>query len=184
MLRDALLAELGMVLGAGGSYANAARITPQPPQPKKNPYVELEREAARNEARTENRQLGTAQSKSSRSTSDTREQITSPAGVGEIAPQPQLSLSDTKRSAPEHVLDETSIGHEDPNRIPRDDRKRIIFALLKQRTDLTVKDITKSIPGFSEKTIQRELVNMVEQGVIVRKGEKRWTTYAIPNGHQ
>jgi DNA-binding transcriptional ArsR family regulator len=71
---------------------------------------------------------------------------------------------------------------EESSRIGRDDRRKIIQALLKQRSKLTVKDIAKSIPGFSEKTIQRELVAMLGDGIVVKEGEKRWTTYSLPQG--
>lgn len=70
-------------------------------------------------------------------------------------------------------------GHDADARIGRDDRRKIIQALLKQRSKLTVKDIAKSIPGFSEKTIQRELMAMLSDGQIVKEGEKRWTTYSL-----
>jgi len=68
-------------------------------------------------------------------------------------------------------------------RIPKDDRKKIILALLKQQPSLTVKDIVKSIQGFSEKTIQRELGALTEDGLVSKTGEKRWTTYSITQGH-
>lgn len=70
-------------------------------------------------------------------------------------------------------------GQESDSRIGKDDRRKIILALLKQRSKLTVKDIGKSIPGFSEKTIQRELVAMLSEGLVVKEGEKRWTTYSL-----
>ena len=70
-------------------------------------------------------------------------------------------------------------GQESDNRIGKEDRRKIIQALLKQRSKLTVKDIGKSIPGFSEKAIQRELVAMLAEGQVVKEGEKRWTTYSL-----
>lgn len=73
-------------------------------------------------------------------------------------------------------------GQEHENRINKDDRRKIILALLKQRSKLTVKDIAKSIPGFSEKTIQRELLSMLADGQVLKEGEKRWTTYSLRGG--
>jgi DNA-binding HxlR family transcriptional regulator len=76
-----------------------------------------------------------------------------------------------------------TISHKEADtRIAKDDRRKIVLALLKQRPELTVKDIAKSIPGFSEKTIQRELVAMLEEGVLTKAGEKRWTTYSLVQG--
>lgn len=63
--------------------------------------------------------------------------------------------------------------------VVRDDRRKIIFALIKQKPELTVKDITKSIPGVSEKTIQRELLAMVAEGILEKHGERRWSTYGV-----
>lgn len=64
----------------------------------------------------------------------------------------------------------------------RDDRRKIILALIKQKPSLTVKDIARSIPGVSEKTIQRELLAMVAEGILIKRGERRWSTYALREG--
>ncbi len=63
--------------------------------------------------------------------------------------------------------------------VGRDDRRKIILALIKQKPSLTVKDIAKSIPGVSEKTIQRELLAMVAESILVKRGERRWSTYSL-----
>lgn len=63
--------------------------------------------------------------------------------------------------------------------VGRDDRRKIILALIKQKPSLTVKDIAKSIPGVSEKTIQRELLAMVAEHILVKRGERRWSTYSL-----
>lgn len=61
----------------------------------------------------------------------------------------------------------------------REDRRKIILALIKQKPSLTVKDIGKSIPHVSEKTIQRELLAMVAEGILAKRGERRWSTYSL-----
>ena len=63
--------------------------------------------------------------------------------------------------------------------VGKGDRRTIILALIKQKPQLAVKDISKSIPGVSEKTIQRELLAMVAEGMLVKKGERRWSTYSL-----
>jgi hypothetical protein len=60
-----------------------------------------------------------------------------------------------------------------------DDRRKIILALIKQKPALTVKDIARSIPHVSEKTIQRELLSMVSVGILFKRGERRWSTYSL-----
>ena len=63
--------------------------------------------------------------------------------------------------------------------VGRNDRRKIILALIKQKPSLTVKDIAKSISHVSEKTIQRELLAMVAEGILTKKGERRWSTYSL-----
>jgi hypothetical protein len=59
------------------------------------------------------------------------------------------------------------------------DRRKIILALLKQKPSLSVSDVAKSISGVSEKTIQRELLGMVSEGILKKQGERRWSTYSL-----
>ncbi len=58
-------------------------------------------------------------------------------------------------------------------------RREAILALLRQKSHLTVKDFTRVVPQYSEKTIQRELFALVEEGVIQKEGERRWSTYSL-----
>ena len=61
----------------------------------------------------------------------------------------------------------------------KDGRRAIILDLLKRQKQVTVRDVAGAIPGVSEKTLQRELVALVEEGVLKREGERRWSTYSI-----
>jgi hypothetical protein len=61
------------------------------------------------------------------------------------------------------------------------DRRSVILALLKVKPELSVSDALKEFPGVSDKTVQRELVAMVESGILQKKGEKRWSTYSLKN---
>lgn len=56
-------------------------------------------------------------------------------------------------------------------------RKDKILSLLENKDRITVNDAIKSIDGCSEKTIQRELMSLVNGGVLIKEGKKRWTTY-------
>ena len=49
----------------------------------------------------------------------------------------------------------------------------IIFGLLPQATL-----VAKVIKGFSEKTIQRELTALIQQGLVQKRGERRWSVYS------
>jgi hypothetical protein len=58
-------------------------------------------------------------------------------------------------------------------------RREAILKLLSEKSNLGVKDFTQVIPDFSEKTIQRELVSLVQEGIIKKEGERRWSTYSM-----
>ncbi|MCK5096306.1 MAG: DeoR family transcriptional regulator [Candidatus Pacebacteria bacterium] len=58
-------------------------------------------------------------------------------------------------------------------------RCKVMLDMLKDKSDLTIKDITAKITDCSEKTIQRELVALVQKGVIKKTGERRWSRYSL-----
>lgn len=76
------------------------------------------------------------------------------------------------------MLSETTPLHARPE-VSREDRRKIILALIRQKPSTTVSDISKSLTDISEKTIQRELLAMVEEHVLVKRGERRWSTYSL-----
>lgn len=61
----------------------------------------------------------------------------------------------------------------------KNSRQQNIINLLRKNSNLTIKDFGKIITDCSEKTIQRELMSLVEKGVIKREGERRWSTYSL-----
>lgn len=58
-------------------------------------------------------------------------------------------------------------------------RREQILALFAKGVDLGIKDISARVKGCSEKTIQRELNNLVFDKVVTRIGEKRWSRYML-----
>ena len=58
-------------------------------------------------------------------------------------------------------------------------RERAILDLIRTKGDVSIKDISKSIRGCSEKTIQRSLLSLVNGKVIKKTGERRWSRYSI-----
>ncbi len=58
-------------------------------------------------------------------------------------------------------------------------RKDTIIKLLRSKKELIIKDISQVIKDCSEKTIQRELLAMVHEGVLKKEGERRWTKYSL-----
>jgi hypothetical protein len=61
----------------------------------------------------------------------------------------------------------------------KSDRQEAILSVLKSKGPTYIKDISTVIRDVSEKTIQRELQDLVEKGIIERSGERRWTTYVL-----
>lgn len=61
------------------------------------------------------------------------------------------------------------------------DRREAILSILRSKGPSYIKDISTVIRDVSEKTIQRELQALVEEGSIARSGERRWTTYSVVN---
>jgi hypothetical protein len=42
-----------------------------------------------------------------------------------------------------------------------------------------VKDVSAVVKDCSEKTLQRELLALVAQGVLKKEGERRWSSYVL-----
>ncbi len=61
----------------------------------------------------------------------------------------------------------------------KNERQIKIIDLIKNKTTVSIKDISLNIKGCSEKTIQRELLAMVYSGVLKKEGERRWSKYSL-----
>lgn len=59
------------------------------------------------------------------------------------------------------------------------DRKQSIINVIRSHKNASMQDITKFVTGYSEKTLQRELVSLIQSGVIQKIGDKRWATYHL-----
>jgi hypothetical protein len=68
-----------------------------------------------------------------------------------------------------------------PEKVVKDknNRREIILSMLKSGVKLTIKDFAKNIKDCSEKTIQRELLALVSEGVLKKEGERRWSKYFL-----
>ena len=73
-----------------------------------------------------------------------------------------------------------SIGHSQGHiSDKKDDRREAIKSVLRSKGSSYIKDISTVIRDVSEKTIQRELQALVDEGIVSRSGERRWTTYTL-----
>jgi DNA-binding transcriptional ArsR family regulator len=58
-------------------------------------------------------------------------------------------------------------------------RREAVLSVLKAKGSLSIKDLSTVIRDVSEKTIQRELQALIQEGVIEKSGERRWTVYSL-----
>lgn len=58
-------------------------------------------------------------------------------------------------------------------------RRRSILEVLGSGRELGIRDISSNVPQYSEKMIQRELVELVALGFVKKTGFKRWSRYSI-----
>lgn len=61
----------------------------------------------------------------------------------------------------------------------KNSRREVIVKLLEKKKEVSIKDITDFITNCSEKTIQRELIAMVNEGVLKKEGDRRWSKYSL-----
>lgn len=61
----------------------------------------------------------------------------------------------------------------------KNDRQTLILSTIKSKGESSIKDLTDVIKGCSEKTIQRELIALVNSGDLLKTGERRWSRYTI-----
>ena len=76
-------------------------------------------------------------------------------------------ISDKKPKTSENIKDK------------KDGRVTRILGILKNQSSSTIKDFTNTINDCSEKTIQRELGDLVEKGIVKKEGERRWSRYSL-----
>jgi len=81
---------------------------------------------------------------------------------------PALSIKD-KHKGHEKDSAGSSKGHHD--------RASLVYDFVKKNKGVSIKEIAAVVRGCSEKTIQRELASLIQQGLVERRGEKRWSLY-------
>lgn len=81
------------------------------------------------------------------------------------------------------VIERPSYSHKEfsafINKPKSNERRPKIIEIVREKGEVGVNDITTSFPDVSSKTIQRELTALVEENVLKRVGEKRWSKYSL-----
>jgi hypothetical protein len=100
------------------------------------------------------------------------------------------ALSDKIQKARPNMLG-LALGVQDFDILKRQRRDEILLIIKGTNGNATIKDIkdmaqasqnkSMSIINCSEKTLQRELISMVKDGVLYKAGEKRWSRYFLKN---
>ena len=64
------------------------------------------------------------------------------------------------------------------NKKTKADRRAAILQSLRPGAWLSIKEVAKSLPEFSGKTVQRELTDLTTAGLVKKTGERRWSRYS------
>jgi hypothetical protein len=84
-------------------------------------------------------------------------------------PTPSLNMVRTTETM-------TKFDHSDERKIQR---RQAILSIIRAKGLSSIKDITDVIKDCSEKTIQRELLDLVGANVLKKEGDRRWTRYSL-----
>lgn len=92
---------------------------------------------------------------------------------------PALSMQTLAPQTQKVILKDTQIhkGHTNMSDSKASDRSSQILEIIKQNKGISIKDISAVVRGCSEKTIQRELLVLIEKGLVRREGQRRWSVY-------
>lgn len=102
---------------------------------------------------------------------------------GEFLPEPKKEEAGDNRPVSQKTL--SSKGHNQPRlrEIGAENRgagrAELIIGFIRQHGWSAIKDVAEAVPDCSLKTIQRELVDLVAQKVLQKKGERRWSRYQL-----
>ena len=90
-----------------------------------------------------------------------------------IAQKTLLKASEDEKSSVKKV------SHLVKSNIAKDLRRENILKILKQKRDASINDICALFKDCSSKTIQRDLADLIDQGLVKKAGSRRWSTYNL-----
>ncbi len=101
-----------------------------------------------------------------------------PAGEGLMALMP--TNVEVPQQIPVKDIKGQTKGQSEKPAVSQGQNKRtgLILEFVRKHKNVSIKDISKVIRDVSEKTIQRELALLIQQGLIEKRGERRWSIYS------
>ena len=64
----------------------------------------------------------------------------------------------------------------------KNERQKKILEILRKKESIQVKDLKKLFPSISKRTIRRDFVYLLQEGIVYREGKKNETVYKINSG--
>lgn len=92
-------------------------------------------------------------------------------------PKPGLAPSFSSKERGEHPNRSLRGGQGGVLSSVNTERREQILGYIKAHGWSPIADIAKAVPGVSDKTVQRELVALLNEGIILKKGDRRWARY-------
>lgn len=93
----------------------------------------------------------------------------------------QISRIVAKKAPVDNSIQRREIGSKSIVEAKKTSRKEAILSIIKRRGTVSIKDVSAVIINCSEKTIQRELMSLVEDGTLKKSGDRRWSVYSLAN---
>jgi len=99
--------------------------------------------------------------------------------VSKKTPVRQDSIKDAGDSIRQRFLKDKTKGQIQRATPGKKTRHDAVLTFVQEKGRVSIKDVAEAVPGYSEKTIQRELLALVARGLVRKEGERRWSTYVL-----
>jgi len=96
-----------------------------------------------------------------------------------LYPEPKNETQNQRQVEDSQSSERSTLKDYSPVAVKKNKRQSTIINLIKRKREIMIKDVVGLISDCSEKTIQRELLALVDEGVIRKEGERRWTKYSL-----
>ncbi|MBU1179124.1 DeoR family transcriptional regulator [Patescibacteria group bacterium] len=100
-----------------------------------------------------------------------------------LAAEKEKAAEIEKEKRPESPIGQPNgqdtIRHNVGQNVGQGSRKTRIFDIIKEKKEVSIGELSGIFKECSEKTIQRDLLEMVGKGIIKKEGDKRWRKYSL-----